>query len=216
MDPNLVSMFNGVDLTGWTAVDGKPSMPDPASWSIVGGAIHSNAQVRGFLYSNTNYGTFRFIFTERLITTVHAACVLFWGVPPMGTTPLPDADGAIQFQVQGGGGHWDYRPGGGGAGKGFSGNATSFVKTDWNQCEIVANLTTGKARQACCQRTGPGPCKGVENMDFTNTAGPAAPQKAPIALQCHTGGGMMGGSITEFKDLYVDPDQKDDALVTTQ
>jgi hypothetical protein len=185
-------------------------------WTVVNGAIHANANLRGFLYTNTNYGTFRFIYTERLITTKHASCILFWGVPPMGMTPLPDADGAIQFQVQGGGGHWDYRPGGGGAGAGFSGTGTNFVQTQWTQCEVVANLTTGKARQACCQRTGPGPCKGVENLDFTNTKGPAAPQSAPIALQCHTGGGMMAGSVGEWKDLYVNPAQTDDMLVTTQ
>jgi hypothetical protein len=182
------------------------------------GVIHSNANSRGFLATNTTYDSFRFLFTERILTTVHQACVLIWGETPMGTTPLGDADGAIQFQVPNGG-HWDYRPGTNTAGIGFT-NPVKGTNTasSWNQCELLANITTGKARLACCTLTGTTPCKGIEVLDFTNTymTGPDVPKKAPIALQCHTGGGTTKGSISEYKDLYVETNPAQDTLITTQ
>jgi hypothetical protein len=216
----LVSIFDGVTLNGWTAYGGGPynSAPDPGDWVVLNGAIHSNATNRGFLATNGTYDNFRFIFTERIVTTVHQAAILFWGETPGVTIPLGDADGAIQFQPPNGG-HWDYRPGINSGGLGFTNPmAGGNTSTMWNQCEVLASLATGTARMACCTLTGATPCKGIEVLDFTNTitTGPDVPNKAPIALQCHTGGGMTSGSVSEYKDLYIETNPTQNVLITAQ
>src|SRR5581483_1455431 len=60
-DPNLVSMFDGKTLTGWTqAAAGE--------WSVVNGAIHGNGTARGWIYYNVQQaGTFRWIFDVRQV-----------------------------------------------------------------------------------------------------------------------------------------------------
>jgi 3-keto-disaccharide hydrolase len=99
-DPNLVAMFDGSTLTGWTA-------SKPGAWVAQDGAIHgTGTQGRGWLYFNNQAGTFRWIFNVRQITGNHKPTVLIWGT----TNPIRDALSAIQFQPPNGG-HWDYRPG---------------------------------------------------------------------------------------------------------
>src|SRR5947207_336614 len=102
-DPNLVSMFDGSTLNGWT--------PHAAgAWSVMNGAIHGNGTSRGWIYYNHQVGNFRWIFQLRQLPTDagakgHAPTVLIWGT----TNPIRDALSGIQFQPPNGG-HWDYRP----------------------------------------------------------------------------------------------------------
>src|SRR5256885_17193827 len=58
-DPNLVSMFDGTSLDGWTqAKDGQ--------FTVANGAIHANGTARGWIYYNRQQaGTFRWIFQVR-------------------------------------------------------------------------------------------------------------------------------------------------------
>src|SRR2546429_226567 len=139
-DPNLVSMFNGTSLDGWTQ-----SRPD--GWVVQNGAIHGTGAGRGWVYYNKQQvGSFRWIFTLRQVVGNHAPTVLIWGT----TTPIRDALRPIQFQPPNGG-HWDYRPGHNNGGKGEF-NQLAHTKTDihqWAQCEISAQMATRVARMAC-------------------------------------------------------------------
>lgn len=187
-DPNLVSMFDGKDLSTWTS--SKSGL-----WSATGGAIHGNGTARGWLYYNKQQaGTFRWIFTLRQVKGNHKPTVLIWGT----TDPIRDALSAIQFQPPNGG-HWDYRPGhNDGGGKLFKQLPhTSIDIKKWAQCELIGNMTTGVARMACCPLTGTAvTCKGVEVLQFTDkTAG----RVGPLALQVHN-----SGIQDEYKNLYIE------------
>jgi hypothetical protein len=201
-DPNLVSMFDGADLNGWT-----PSAA--GGWNVADGAIHGTGTAgRGWIYYNTKQaGTFRWIFNVRQVTGNHAPTVLIWGT----VAPIRDALSAIQFQPPNGG-HWDYRPGhNNGGGKEFK----TFSHPKWNvkqwaQCEIVATQSTGKARMACCPLpTGAATCKATEVLDFTDAK---AGQVGPLAIQVHN-----GGIQDEYRSLYLESPvvTKPGAFITT-
>src|SRR5213595_899693 len=70
-DPNLVSMFDGTTLTGWTT-------SKPGGWTVVKGAIHGTGKAgRGWIYySKQQAGTFRWIFNVRQVKGNHAPTVL--------------------------------------------------------------------------------------------------------------------------------------------
>ena len=190
-DPNLVSMFDGKTLTGWT--QSKTGL-----WTVKNGAIHGNGTARGWVYFNKQVGSFRWIFNVRQVVGNHAPTVLIWGT----TTPIRDALSAIQFQPPNGG-HWDYRPGkntgGGSEFKTFT--HTKIDTKAWSQCELVGNMSTGVARMACCplpaNATTATTCKGVEVLDFMDkTAG----RVGPLAIQVHN-----KGLHDEYRGLWLDP-----------
>lgn len=188
-DPNLVSMFNGTTLAGWT-----PSAA--GGWNVADGAVHGTGTAgRGWIYYNKEQsGTFRWIFDVRQVVGNHAPTVLIWGT----LTPIRDALSAIQFQPPNGG-HWDYRPGhNNGGGKEFK--QLSHPKWNvnlWSQCEIIANQSTGVARMACCPLTaGATTCKATEVLDFKD---PTAGRVGPLAIQVHN-----GGIQDEYKGLYLE------------
>ena len=201
-DPNLVSMFNGTDLNGWTqAAAGE--------WSVVGGAIHGNGTARGWIYYNVKQaGTFRWIFNVRQVSGNHAPTVLIWGT----TAPLHDALSAIQFQPPNGG-HWDYRPGHNNGGKGeFTQLPHTKIPTSrWAQCEIIADQATGAARMACCPlAAGATTCKATEVLDFKD---PTAGRVGPLAIQVHN-----KGIHDEYKSLYLESPvvDKPGSFITTK
>jgi hypothetical protein len=201
---NLVSLFDGTGLTGWIQVPA-------ASWSVVGGAMHSLGTARGYIYTTNTYGDFRFIFSSRLVMDPanHVQCVLFWG------TAAAPVDALHAIQVQPPQGYmWDYRTTGPTANKSPDMFETrfghpAFVSTQWSQCEMLGNQATGTLRLACCQLTGSTRCKAVEVVDFKD---PTAGRTAPLALQVHN-----AGMIEEFKDLFVESPVADPThLLTTQ
>jgi hypothetical protein len=195
-DPNLVSMFDGKTLNGWTS-------SDPKGWVIENNAIHSTGNARGWIYYNKlQAGTFRWIFDvrqEAIVGTAHNPTVLIWGT----TNPIRDALSAIQFQPPSPYG-WDYRPGANNAGNGKFKTVAGHPKisiTTWAQCELVADETSGVAKLACCPLTGVGTCKASPLVVFTDkTAG----RVGPIALQVHN-----AGIQDEFKGLYLESPVKD-------
>jgi hypothetical protein len=204
-DPNLVSIFDGT-FNGWTQVPAN-------SWTIMGGAMHSLGTARGFIYTsaNMNYGSFRWIFTERIIMANHQVPVLIWG-----NNPGADALAGIQMQVPNGS-MWDYRKTGPTANKDPAqfekrvGAGTPGMAMQWYQCEVLADNTKGSLRDACCPVMGTTPCKATEIMDFTDPAAMGA--KGPVALQIHN-----GGIIQEFKNLYIESPvvTSPGVLITTQ
>src|SRR5439155_3266083 len=65
-DPNLVSMFDGKTLDGWT-------QSKPGGWVVQNGAIHGTGAGRGWVYYNkAMVGTFRWIFNVRQVKGDHA------------------------------------------------------------------------------------------------------------------------------------------------
>jgi len=191
-DSNLVSMFDGKTLSGWTTADSK-------GWVVKNSAIHSTGDARGWIYYNKKQaGSFRWIFDVRqysLVGTAHMPTVLIWGT----INPIRDALSAIQFQPPSPYG-WDYRPGENNDGNGKFHEVTNLhlTITNWSQCEIVADQTTGVAKMACCPlATGATTCTGAkETVIFTDkTAG----RVGPIAIQVHN-----AGIQDEFKGLYLE------------
>jgi hypothetical protein len=173
------------------------------------GVIHGTGMGgRGYLYTNQDYGSFRWIFTLRHVTGGHAPCVLVWGTHP---PPALDALGALQFQPPNGS-SWDYRPGKNNAGGAYFTKVMhpAFDQTMWNQCELLANATTGVARMACCTiPMGATRCKASEVLDFKDATW--TNHKAPLGLQVHN-----GGLIDEYKDLYVEANPAQDMFISTQ
>ncbi|TML26339.1 MAG: DUF1080 domain-containing protein [Actinobacteria bacterium] len=202
-DPNLVSIFDGKTLNGWT--QSKAGL-----WSVANGTIHGNGTARGWIYYKQQAGTFRWIFWVRQVSGNHAPTVLIWGT----TVPLRDALSAIQFQPPNGG-HWDYRPGhNNGGSKFFKQVAHPKINIhNWAQCEIIANAKTGVARMACCPlpptATAATKCKAFEVLDFKD---PKAGRVGPIAIQVHN-----GGIHDEYKNLYLETPVVDapDKFITT-
>jgi hypothetical protein len=188
-DANLVSMFDGKTLTGWTD-------SDSGGWTVVNSTLHSTGNARGYLYYNKKQvGDFRWIFNVRryaIVGAAHDPTVLIWGT----TNPIRDALSAIQFQPPNSY-HWDYRPGHNNAGDDeFTRIKKSrFDITKWAQCEIIATKSTGVARMACCELAeNAASCIATEIIDFKDsTAGVVG----PLALQVHN-----AGIQDEYKGLW--------------
>ncbi|SDX70907.1 protein of unknown function [Amycolatopsis xylanica] len=200
-DPNLVSMFDGKTLDGWTS--SKDGL-----WSAKDGVIHGNGTARGWLYYNKKQvDTFRWIFTLKQVKGDHKPTVLIWGK----TTPVLNGLDSIQFQPPNGG-HWDYRTGhNNGGGKLFTQYPhTSIDIKKWAQCELIGNAKTGIARMACCPLKEPAAtCKGVEVLKFEDkTAG----RVGPLAIQVHN-----SGIQDEYKNLFFESPvvQSPDKFITT-
>jgi hypothetical protein len=190
-DPNLVSMFDGKDLSGWTTADSK-------GWIVNSDdAIQSTGDARGWIYYNKKFASsFRWIFDVRQVTggpSPHNPTQLFWGT----ITPIRDALSAIQVQAPTSN-CWDYQPGENNA---CSGKFT-VVKdlglsiSNWSQCEILADGTTGTAKYACCPLTaGEATCNDAEEAAvFTSLA---AVTDGPVAIQVHN-----AGIEDEYKGLW--------------
>jgi hypothetical protein len=199
-DPNLVSMFDGTTLAGWTA-------SKPGAFVVQDGTVHSTGAGRGWLYYSRNQvGSFRWVFNVRQVKGNHAPTVLIWGT----VKPIRDALSAIQFQPPNGG-HWDYRPGhNDSGGKRFK--RYPHPKWDvhqWSQCELLADQKSGVARMACCPlAAGAATCTAVEVLRFTDSS---AGRVGPIAIQIHN-----GGIQDEYRNLFVEsPVKKPGEFITT-
>jgi hypothetical protein len=190
-DPNLVSMFDGKDLSGWTTADAK-------GWIVNSDdAIQSTGDARGWIYYNTKFASsFRWIFDVRQVTggpSPHNPTQLFWGT----ITPIRDALSAIQFQAPTSN-CWDYQPGENNA---CSGKFT-VVKNlglsigNWSQCEILADGTTGTAKYACCPlAAGATTCNDAQEAAVFSSL--AAVTDGPVAIQVHN-----AGIEDEYKGLW--------------
>ena len=177
-------------------------------WVVKDGAMASTGAGRGVIYSARDYTRYRLTFTMRHVSgnPDHQACVLIFCTRPQpGEKPF-DALAGIQFQVPNGG-HWDYRPAMNNAGGAeFTPvNKTRFDVHQWSRVEILADAATGTARMAVAQPIG---SKAVEGLAFHD---PAAGKPGPIAWQMHN-----AGLFDEYKDVTIEVDPKDDALITVR
>lgn len=181
--PSLLSIFDGESLTGWT-----PS--EDGEYGVKEGSIWSTGKARGWIYYNTPVDTFRWIFSVKEIAATgatHQPCVPYWGDPSS-----KDALAGLQFEPPQSG-TWDYRPG--------KNKYPNYKVTNkpanpdrnvWNQCEVIANATTGDASMACCQLGNEKSCKTQEIVQIIE---PDAGRKGVFALQTHNSG---------LQDLYKD------------
>lgn len=202
----VVSLFDGETLEGWTEIQNKPADPPVAGWVVKDGAMASTGTGRGVIYTKGDYGRFRLMFAMRHVSGApdHQACVLIFCTRPVGDEKPLDALGGIQFQVPNGG-HWDYRPG-----KNTDGGQEftrlvnpQFDPHAWSRVEILADAAAGRARMAVAQ---PPEAKAVEVLDFEDaTAG----KVGPIAWQMHN-----AGLFDEYKDVTIEAYPKEDRLVT--
>jgi len=174
-------------------------------WTVKDGAMASTGSGRGVIYTAQDFTRYRILFTMRHVSGSpdHQACVLVFCTRPQANEKPLDALGGIQFQVPNGG-HWDYRPGQNNSGTNF----TTIIKThfdshQWSRVELLVDATKGTARMAVAQPLG---SKAVEVLSYNNAA---AGRPGPFALQMHN-----AGLFDEYKDIVVEPNPKDDNLIT--
>ncbi len=198
--PGCTKIFNGVNFDGWEA--------DPSTWSIVDGAMRGVGGTSRLAYTKADYGSFRLIFTARMnpVNGDHLG-VLFWGDRPTDPSkPKIDNAGWIQFMPPFGG-MWDYHPP-----KHHNLPHEKLAQgsndsTRWCTTEILCNLDKGTMRAAV---------DGVELALYTHpTPGERTDHEkrvvaGPIGLFRH------GGGASEYKDVYVEANPKEDALITVK
>ena len=176
-------------------------------WIVKEGAMVSTGSGRGVIYTAQDFNRYRLMFTMRHVSgnPDHQACVLIFCTRPQGDEKPLDALAGIQFQVPNGG-HWDYRPGMNNSGgtEFTSVNKPRFDIHAWSRIEILADAALGVARMAVAQPPG---AQAVEVLDFKD---PAAGKVGPIAWQMHN-----AGLFDEYKDVTIEPDPKDDGLIST-
>lgn len=188
------------------AYPGEMTKSVSSGWTVKDGAMASLGTGRGVIYTVNDYSRYRLMFTMRHISgnPDHQACILIFCSRPRPDEKSLDALGGIQFQVPNGG-HWDYRPGmNNNGGQEFTPvTKTQFDIHAWSRVEILADAAKGIARMAVAQPPG---SKAVEVVAFKDaTAG----KVGPIAWQMHN-----AGLFDEYKDVTIEPDPKDDDLIT--
>ena len=177
-------------------------------WVVKDGAMASTGTGRGVIYTAKDYSRFRLMFTMRHVSgnPDHQACVLIFCTRPQGDDKPLDALAGIQFQVPNGG-RWDYRPGmnNNGGAEFTPVTRVHFDVHEWSRVEIVADASKGVARMAVAQPVG---SPAVEALDFRD---PAAGRVGPVAWQMHN-----AGLFDEYKDVTIEPDPKEDGLITVR
>jgi hypothetical protein len=195
-----VEIFDGKTFDGWEA--------DPSTWSITNGAMRGVGGSSRCAYTKADYGSFRLIFTSRM-DPVHGdhLGVLFWGNHPTNSVkPQIDNAGWLQFMPPFGG-MWNYHPPKDkdllhehlAAGPNDSGN--------WHTTEMLCNLEKGTLRAAV---------DGVEIVRYTH---PNPSERTDPLTRIIPGPiGMMrhGGGVSEYKDIYVEANPKEDKLITVK
>ena len=196
--PGCVKLFNGETFAGWEA--------DPSTWSIVNGAMRGFQGTSRVAYTKADYGNFRLIFTARMNpeNKDHLG-VLFWGSRPKDSTrPQVDLAGWLQFMPPFGG-MWDYHPP-----KHHNLPHETLAKnpassSEWSTTELLCNLDKGTVRAAV---------DGVEVVRYTHPFPTERhdPEKrivaGPIGMFRH------GGGASEYKNIYVETNPKEDRLLT--
>jgi hypothetical protein len=198
--PGCTRIFNGKDFEGWIA--------DASTWSIVDGAMRGTGGTSRLAYTKADYGSFRLIFTSRMnpVNNDHLG-VLFWGGRPQDPAkPKIDNAGWLQFMPPHGA-MWDYHPP---KHRNLPHEELAKGPRDfgtWHLTELLCNLEKGTLRAAV---------DGVEIARYQHpqSAERKDPEKriiaGPIGMFRH------GGGASEYKDIYVEADPKEDKLITVK
>ncbi|MEO6452965.1 MAG: family 16 glycoside hydrolase, partial [Ginsengibacter sp.] len=196
--PGCKKIFNGKNFDGWIA--------DTSTWSIVDGAMRGYAGSSRLAYTKKDYGSFRLIFTGRMRPQNHDHLgVLFWGDRPMDPSkPKIDNAGWLQY-IPPQGVMWDYHP--------PQHHRSMIVKiadgtedaAPWSTTEILCILEKGTLRAAV---------NGLEMTRYTHDypIERTDPEKriipGPIGMFRH------GDGASEYKDIYLEVNPKQDTLIT--
>ena len=195
-----LKIFDGKTFEGWEA--------DPSTWSIMDGAMRGVGGTSRLAYTKSDYGSFRLIFTARMnpVNGDHLG-VLFWGDRPKDSSkPEIDNAGWIQFMPPFGG-MWSYQPPQHHNLPHETLAPGSRDSDKWTTTEILCNLEKGTMRAAV---------DGVEIARYTHPdpAERTDPQKrivaGPIGMFRH------GGGASEYKDIYVEANPREDKLITVK
>jgi hypothetical protein len=198
--PNCTRIFNGENFEGWVA--------DPSTWSIVDGAMRGVGGTSRLAYTKADYGSFRLIFTSRMnpVNKDHLG-ILFWGDRPSDPAkPKIDNAGWLQFMPPHGA-MWDYHPP---KHKNLPHEELAKGPRDfeqWHLTELLCDLEKGTLRAAV---------DGVEIVRYKHPT-PAErtdPEKriiaGPIGMFRH------GGGASEYKDIYLEANPREDKLITVK
>jgi len=196
--PNCERIFDGKSFDGWVA--------DPSTWSIVDGAMRGVAGSSRLAYTKRDFGSFRLIFTARMnpINGDHLG-VLFWGDRPTDAAkPKIDNAGWIQFMPPHGA-MWDYHPP-----QHHNLPHETVAKGPrefdaWHTTELLCNLEKGTMRAA------------VDGVEIVRYEHPHAAERTDPQTRIVAGPvGMFrhGGGASEYKDIYLEAEPKEDRLIT--
>ncbi|MGC4004722.1 MAG: DUF1080 domain-containing protein [Pirellulales bacterium] len=198
--PGCDKIFDGKTFKGWEA--------DPSTWSIVDGAMRGEGGTSRLAYTTADYGSFRLIFTSRMkpVNGDHLG-ILFWGDRPQDPAkPKIDNAGWLQFMPPFGG-MWDYHPP---MHKNLPHETVAKAGRDsekWSTTELLFDIDKGTVRAAV---------DGVEIVRYTHphAAERTDPEKrivpGPIGMFRH------GGGASEYKEIYVETNPKQDTFLTVK
>ena len=198
--PKCVSLFDGKTLDGW--------QQDPAGSFVVKNGTIASTGKGAHAWTKDDYGDFRMFLTVRQVGNGHKPCTTLWGTRPAGGKAARGLKG-IQFQPPLGG-SWDYRSNTDPKGKPqwvYPNPRPVLDVKKWHRCEIMARVSKGEFRAACCEIEGKDSCKAVEVLHYTDPTN----KKGPFALMMHN-----DGLFDEYKDIYVDANPEGDELVSTK
>jgi len=202
-----IRIFDGKTFDGWEA--------DSSTWSIVpderpdgSGAMRGVGGSSRLAFTKRDYGSFRLIFTSRMnpVNRDHLG-VLFWGDRPAERAqPKIDNAGWIQFMPPHGA-MWDYHPP-----KHHNLPHETLAQgskdfSEWHTTEILCNLEKGTMRAAV---------DGIEIARYTHPfpSERTDPEKrivpGPIGMFRH------GGGTSEYKDIFVEENPKEERLLTVK
>ena len=184
-------LFDGKTLAGWNG--------DPAHWSVQDGSITGTAErLKGsFLLSEQDYDDFRLTMTSRMKLSNNHSGLCMWGARPPAGTWFPFR---CILVIPPTGGMWDYNQGKGGI-KGQKVASPAIPKNRWHRVEILARRSTGEIRAAF---------DGIEVIRYKDPD-PSRLVRGPIGLQLH--GGRQPQAV-QYKDIVIEPNPKDDRLLT--
>ena len=77
-----IQLFNGRDLSGWTAVSSKPDVKTEDVWSVRDGAIHCVGHPAGYLRTNDDFTAFVLKFQWRTLKKGNSGCLIRCQAPP--------------------------------------------------------------------------------------------------------------------------------------
>jgi len=198
--PGCVKIFDGKSFEGWEA--------DPSTWSIADGTMRGVGGTSRLAYTTADHGSFRLIFTARMnpVNGDHLG-VLFWGDRPKDPSkPKIDNAGWIQFMPPHGA-MWDYHPP---RHHNLSHETLAQGSRDftrWCTTELLCNLEKGTMRAAV---------DGVEISRYSHRD--AGERKDPERRIIPGPIGMFrhGSGASEYKDIYLEDNPREDKLLTVR
>jgi len=170
--------------------------------------MHGVGGTSRLAYTKADYGSFRLIFTARMnpVNGDHLGA-LFWGDRPADPAkPKIDNAGWLQFMPPFGG-MWDYHP----PQHHNLPHATlapgAKDSTKWTTTEILCNLENGTLRAAV---------DGVEIVRYTHPTPAERTDREKRIIPGPIGMFRHGGGASEYKDIYVEANPREDKLITVK